>query len=193
MTTAAVPELVLETLLGGVFVHYTIAGRRTFYSTDFESERGANFGQFSFLACGMAVTWWVALHVAIRPVNGVISATLLAAALSLYEWARQTIWGRRFGLGLGDQIPEALCEQGPYRLMRHPIYLSYMLTFAAIVIALPHWLTEASFVLNTVLFAYMAFDDERRLLASALASDYAAYRERTGMFWPKFGRMSPGR
>jgi len=193
MAMATVPELALEALLGGVFVHYMVAGRRTFYSADFEYERGAQVGQVSFLVCGMMATWWVALHVTMRLVNGVIAAVVLTAAVSLYEWARQTIWGRRFGLGWGDQIPEELCDQGPYRLVRHPIYLGYMLTFVAIVIALPHWLTAASCALNIAIFTYAAFDDERRIAGSAISADYAAYRRRTGMFLPRFNRAAPGR
>ena len=69
----------------------------------------------------------------------------LALSVALYEWARQTIWGRRFGLGWGDHVPEALCASGPYRYIRHPIYLSYLLAFLAVLIALPHWITAAIF------------------------------------------------
>jgi protein-S-isoprenylcysteine O-methyltransferase Ste14 len=79
-----------------------------------------------------------------------------------------------------------LCERGPYRFVRHPIYLSYMLAFGAVVIALPHWVSALMFIVSIAIFTHAAFTDERTLARSALAADYAAYRERAGMFWPRF-------
>jgi protein-S-isoprenylcysteine O-methyltransferase Ste14 len=58
---------------------------------------------------------------------------------------------------------------------------------------LPHWLTAAILLLNATLFVLVAFDDERKLAASPLAADYASYRERTGMSFPKFSPAAPGR
>ena len=81
-------------------------------------------------------------------------------------------------------MPETLCDEGPYRYIRHPIYLSYVLAFLAVLIALPHWITALSFLLNFALSVGAARSDERVLAGSALAADYAAYRERTGMFLP---------
>ena len=192
MIFPAWPDLILLLLLGGAWVHYMVAGGRTLYSESMQWERGAAVFQFTFL-CGTGATWFVGFHQPIRPLNAVISAMVLAAALGLYEWARHAIWGRRFGLAFGDQVPDELCTQGPYRLIRHPLYLAYMLTFVAIFIALPHWLTGAALAANTVIFVLSAFDDERRLVASAISADYQAYRKRTGMFVPRFSSAAPGR
>jgi len=186
-------QLTLLFFLGGTFLHFMIAGGRTLYTTDPESERGSLIGQVSFMISGTLVVWWLGAYVSIRPANGVFAAGLLAVAIGLYEWARHTIWGRRFGYGWGDHVPEALCMSGPYRFIRHPIYLSYMLAFLASAIALPHWLTTATLVSNVVLFSYAAHSDERTIDTSALAADYAAYRERAGMFWPRLSRSAPGR
>jgi protein-S-isoprenylcysteine O-methyltransferase Ste14 len=68
-----------------------------------------------------------------------------------------------------------------------------VLAFLAVLIALPHWITGLSFLFNLVLSIFAARSDERVLAASPLAADYAAYRERTGMFLPKFSRPAPGR
>jgi len=188
-----VPQGLLLFLLGGVFLYFLQAGGRTFYYTDSASEPGAAVGQLSFLATGTIPIWFLGLHQAIPWINGIAAALLLALSVALYEWARQTIWGRRFGLGWGEHVPEALCATGPYRYIRHPIYLSYLLAFLAALIALPHWLTATIFFANAALFTYAAVDDEKKLAASPLAAEYAAYRERTGMFLPSFSRAAPGR
>jgi len=54
-------------------------------------------------------------------------------------------------------------------------------------------LPQVLLLLNATLFILVAFDDERKLAASPLAADYAAYRQRTGMFFPRFSSRAPGR
>jgi protein-S-isoprenylcysteine O-methyltransferase Ste14 len=146
--------------------------------------------QGSFVFGGVVPTWFLGLHHPIHHMNGILSAMTLVLSLALYEWARHTIWGLRFGLGWGEHVPEAVCERGPYRFLRHPIYLSYMLAFAAVLIALPHWLTALMFAGNVALFTHAAISDERTLARSALAAEYAGYRRRAGMFWPRLGAAS---
>ncbi len=83
-------------------------------------------------------------------------------------------------------VPETLCDSGPYRYIRHPIYLSYVLAFLAVLVALAALDHDGHFLLNLVVFVDCARRDERGIAGSALAADYAAYRKRTGMFLPKF-------
>jgi protein-S-isoprenylcysteine O-methyltransferase Ste14 len=186
MKLPSLPHVILLFFLGFVFMHFLLAGARTFYSENMQEEPGAPLAQFSFLASGIVPTWFLGLYQPIHRTNGILAAIVLALAVALYEWARHTIWGRRFGVGWGDHVPAELCERGPYRFVRHPIYLSYMLAFGAVLIALPHWISALMFVLNVTIFTYAAFTDERSLARSAIAADYANYRERAGMFWPHF-------
>jgi protein-S-isoprenylcysteine O-methyltransferase Ste14 len=181
-----VSQAVLLFFLGGVFLHFMLAGARSFYyNVAALNEPGAAIGQWAFLVGGTLPVWFLGLRQSIPPINAFFATAVLLLAVALYEWARHAIWGRRFGLGWGDHVPEELCVQGPYRLVRHPIYLAYMLAFLAALIALPHWLTASSFVANVVLFVHGARHDEHRIDSSALAAGYAAYRERTGMFLPR--------
>ena len=146
-----------------------------------------------FIFTGAIPIWFVGLHQVIRPLNGLVGAALLVTSVSLYEWARHAIWGRRFGIGWGEHVPEAVCSQGPYRLVRHPIYLSYLLAWLAALIALPHWLTAAIFAVECHIVRDSRRSTRSMLAGSALAADYAAYRARTGMFLPRFSRAMPGR
>jgi len=186
-------QAVLLVALGGTFVHFTIAGGRTFHSANLADEPGALLGQFAFYVGGVMPAWFLGLHQVVAPANGIIAVVLLACSLALYEWSRHVIWGRRFGLGWGDHVPEAICEEGPYRRVRHPIYLSYLLAYASVLVALPHWLTAGTFLGAVILFTHGARHDERVIDSSALAAGYAAYRERCGMFLPRVSRPAPGR
>ena len=113
------------------------------------------------------------------------SSSSRLTSIALYEWARAAIWGRRFGIAWGDHVPEELCEAGPYRYVRHPLYLSYMLAWLAALVALPHWSTAVLLVVNVVVFTVAARSDEATIGTSPLAAAYAEYRGRAGMFWPR--------
>jgi protein-S-isoprenylcysteine O-methyltransferase Ste14 len=184
------PHLILLFFLGGAFLHFMQAGARTFYYTTGDAGPGAALGQGTFLFGGVIPVWFLGVHRPIHLANGIAAAALLVGAIGLYEWARHINWGRRFGLGWGDHVPEELCEHGPYRLVRHPIYLSYMIAFLASFVALPHWLTALMVVFNAVLFAHAARDDEQRIAQSPLAAAYAQYRTRVGMFFPRVSAIS---
>jgi protein-S-isoprenylcysteine O-methyltransferase Ste14 len=187
------PQLVLLLFLGGVFIHFLHAGARVLYSRDMSNERGALIAEAAFMLGGIIPVWVLGLfYVPIHLVNGIVAAGLLAASIALYEWARHTIRGRRFGIGWGDHVPEELCESGPYRRIRHPIYLAYMLAFLAAFVALPHWITLALLAANIALFMHASLSDEAKIAVSALAADYAEYRKRAGRFWPKFSSAAPG-
>ena len=184
MVRPTLPHFILLFFLGGTFLHFLLAGGRTFYSSYRASEPAAWIAEIAFGLGGTATVWYLGLHRQIALPNGIAAAALMLASLSLYEWARHTIWGRRFGLGWGNHVPDALCEAGPYRRIRHPIYLAYMLAYLAAFVALPHWLTAATLVGGIALFTHAARSDEAGIATSAIAADYAAYRTRAGMFWP---------
>ncbi|MET0540206.1 MAG: isoprenylcysteine carboxylmethyltransferase family protein [Variovorax sp.] len=193
MIVPTIPQAILLFLLGGVFLHFLMAGGRTFHVVNADLEPAAWISQIMFVFGGTVAAWYLGLHQPMHPLNGVIAALLLAISLSLYEWARHTIIRRRFGIAGSGHVPEALCDAGPYRFIRHPIYLGYMLAHLAVLAAIPHWVTAAIFAAVAAICAYWAIDDERALMASGLAADYASYRQRTGMFLPKLSRAAPGR
>jgi protein-S-isoprenylcysteine O-methyltransferase Ste14 len=183
----SVPNAIFLFVLGGAFLHFLLAGGRTF-APSADDDRGAGWGQFSFLATGTVATWFVGLNVPIRLYNGIVSGILLLCSLSLYEWARHVIKGRRFYLAWSGNVPETLCVEGPYAYIRHPIYVSYILAFLAAFVALPAITTFVAFLFNVVLFTHAALSDERGLSTSTLAADYTQYKMSTGMFFPMVSR-----
>lgn len=174
------------------FYYFLLAGGRTF-EIDEGDEWSALLAQLSFAGTGMGGTLVLGLGGGSVPRwNAVAGGALMAGAIALYEWARHTIRNRGFHIAWTGEVPAAVCEAGPYRFIRHPLYTSYILAFAAQLAALPSFWTVAIFLFNASLFVHAAFDDERSLSHSGLAADYAGFRCRTGMFLPRLGRPEEG-
>jgi protein-S-isoprenylcysteine O-methyltransferase Ste14 len=85
-------------------------------------------------------------------------------------------------------VPAArhLVTDGPYALARHPIYAAYIIQYLGLLVSHP------TPQLAAVLAAWMALlivraRYEEEVLGAAFP-EYAAYRARTGMFWPRLRR-----
>jgi protein-S-isoprenylcysteine O-methyltransferase Ste14 len=110
---------------------------------------------------------------------------LLASIVVVILGTLFTIWslatlGRNFGL-----FPEVrgLVLRGPYRLVRHPVYLGEMIAALGLLIARPHPLTFVVFGVFAVL-QYARTIYEERALAAAYPDEYAAYRRQVARLVP---------
>lgn len=124
--------------------------------------------------------------VAYLPVEDSTSTTLLLVSTAVVVTGTLfTIWslawlGRCFGL-----LPEVrgLVLRGPYRLVRHPVYLGELISAVGILIAKPHPVILAT-VLLFVGLQYMRTEFEERALCRAFPADYPRYRERVPRLVP---------
>ena len=178
-------HLAVSLWMASPFVYFLTAGAKTFNIPAGDS--GAVLGQLSFVS-GMACVLGLGFYQALVWYQLLCGAVLALCSVVLYEWTRRTVIDRNFYTALGGEVPAAVCRSGPYKFVRHPFYLSYVIAFLGLVAAFPSLATGFVCLLNIGLFLYMAFDDERVLLLSPLAADYQAYRLRTGMLLPRLGR-----
>jgi len=83
------------------------------------------------------------------------------------------------------EMPEhqRLVTWGPYRYVRHPSYLGYILMFTGMFLLWPNLLTLLS--LPAILGYYKLTFQEERLLAQRFNKEYAEYQRKTGRFIPK--------
>ena len=87
----------------------------------------------------------------------------------------------------------SLVAGGPYRYVRHPLYLGEMAAVWSYTLAYPSRFSLGVVLLFTALQCWRARVEERKLLEHY--PDYAAMRERTGFLWPQLcgGRRGQGR
>lgn len=168
------------------FTHFLYGGARTFKWNDGD-ELASGLAQLAFVG-GPLAAFLLAFRTRITLENGLAALTLLLVAVTLYEWARRTVQGRGLHIAWSGDVPESLCADGPYRLVRHPFYLSYMLAFVALVVAIPTLPVMAVTVAGLALFAHAIVSDERSLANSSLGDAYSDYKRSTGMLIPRLGR-----
>lgn len=119
-------------------------------------------------------------------VAGILLYSLAVAVfLSAIESAKRTRLQRAF---VDEPLPDRLITDGPYRWVRHPFYVGYILG----AIAAP--VSTASTGLALIAIAmigltwFAALREERAWLRSPRGEAYREYQARTGMFLPFIGR-----
>lgn len=132
-------------------------------------------GQFGLLALLLLPPWQLAW----RPAG----VTLLTASVLIGTW---TLWFNRPGnFNVRPQPHESghLVTSGPYRFVRHPMYVSLLLGAAGWAVCAGSWAHGVVVVLLVLVLNYKASFEEQLLLRRW--PGYADYCLRTGRFLPR--------
>ena len=100
-----------------------------------------------------------------------------------------TIWcyvimGNTWRIGVNPSEKTKLVDQGPYRIIRHPIYVFQIVMLAGAAVLLPTVLALVTLVIHYLSILAKAADEEAYLL-TAHGQEYGDYLSRTGRFLPK--------
>ncbi len=124
-----------------------------------------------------------------------ISWAVTAVGLLLYGLAFVLRWWGMITLGpqwgihiLGENkltdVPRRLVRTGPYRYMRHPIYLGVFLEVVGIPLATNSWATVVfALLVNVPLQVMRTYLEERRLL-ELFGDEYRRFQREHWAFWP---------
>ncbi len=112
---------------------------------------------------------------------GVAFAVLLAAGAAIGIWTLSANRPGNFNIRPEPKAGGVLVTRGPYRWIRHPMYLAVILVAAALAAAGDAWSWPAWILLLAVLFA-KARREERAL--ALVHPGYADYRARTRAILP---------
>lgn len=141
---------------------------------------------FASIAAALAlIIYRIGAHPRVDVLPAVLGSGLALGAQALFWSALKAHQGYHPWGAFASDVPPAIVSEGPYRLIRHPFHVAYVLAFAAGVVfseepvlwAVPAWMMT--------LYALAAAQEERLLLASPLGTRYGAYRRRTGAFVPR--------
>lgn len=151
---------------------------------------------FGLSALGVALSWagvtpqLAASGTVVATVLEIAGMFLIVGAIALIA---ATIATHRVPLALwhqeGEQnAPVHIVTYGPYGLVRHPFYVSFILLLAGSALIARDVITLAALPLGVLSLDWTARTEETKLLASSLGDEYGAYRERTGRFMPRLAR-----
>jgi protein-S-isoprenylcysteine O-methyltransferase Ste14 len=87
----------------------------------------------------------------------------------------------RRSFGVAPQV-RALVRNGPYRFIRHPLYVGEIVTLTGAILVGPSWQKVVILMVTVALQVYRAIQEER--LLSAHDPEYAAYMTATKRFVP---------
>ena len=128
----------------------------------------------ALLILNTAGTLWVGLGIGLY-------AVALALFLSAIEAARRAPMTRTF---VYEPRCDRILKTGPYRVIRHPIYLSYSLAWLAAPVATHSLVLLATAIFMIGCYLRSAAEEERRLSAGRLAGEYRNHLESTRRFVP---------
>jgi len=114
-----------------------------------------------------------------------LGAGLGAAGLILLVWVHQTL-GKYWSTTLQLKKEHALVTSGPYRWVRHPMYMALVLLFVGLFLVSAVWPFLLLIVVSVLMF-YRVVGKEETMMVEQFGEDYRRYMERTGRFLPLRG------
>jgi Phospholipid methyltransferase len=142
----------------------------------------------------VVVGWWtlpflpasILIPPLVNPRGALVGVLLLGAGYAGTLWCYQAM-GDAWRMGVCRNEKTTLVTRGPYRFIRHPIYVFQTLMVAAVALLLPSLAAFAILLMHLGCVLSKAVDEEAHL-RSLPDAGYAAYCARTGRWFPRFHR-----
>jgi len=125
-----------------------------------------------------------------QPVAFSLAGIIVVASACLLFVCSLRCHPRKPGKAFATIAPDTLVKRGPYGVVRHPIYLSYIMAWLGMVLLTGSTLVAILTAWMTVLYTIAARMEEDVIRQSANATRYLSYTRDVGMFLPKL-RVRP--
>lgn len=117
---------------------------------------------------------WSALGVALQSIS-----------VFLFGWCIGTSGRRNLSLAFGDSRSTQLLTDGPYSVVRHPFYTSYIVFWIGGIAVACSVFTIAMALVMIVIYFYAARREDE-VLAKRFADEFVQWHGNTGAFFPKW-------
>jgi protein-S-isoprenylcysteine O-methyltransferase Ste14 len=138
---------------------------------------------------GEQLPWAGIISSWVHPASLVFGLALMTTGYAGTLWCYAAM-GNAWRMGVDRTDQTTLVTRGPYRFVRHPIYLCQLLMVAAITLLLPSVLSLAILTVH-LLCVWIKAADEDSFLRSIQSREYEEYRARTGAWFPRMLRRKP--
>lgn len=123
----------------------------------------------------------------VTPLGFGLGLLFIAAGQAGTYWCYSAL-GQSWRIWIDRSEQTAMVTNGPYRLMRHPIYSFQILLLVGMTCLIPTLLSVLIVTVHLILVVVKSRDEEIHM-STLHGEEYRGYLTRTGMFLPKLGTM----
>ena len=131
----------------------------------------------------VATPWLSFANYAFQPLLFWIGVATMVVTLCLF-WRSHADLGRNFSAKLVIRQTHGLVTTGVYRLIRHPMYTSFLLWSLMQVLLLPNWITGVAGVLGFCILYCARIRREEQLMLHKFGDEYREYMMHTKRLVP---------
>jgi protein-S-isoprenylcysteine O-methyltransferase Ste14 len=113
-----------------------------------------------------------------------LGAVAMPAGLWLF-WRSHADLGESWSVTLELNADHRLVTRGVYRLVRHPMYLSFFVLGIGQALLLANWIAGLSGLVATALLVAVRLPHEEAMMIEAFGDEYRSYMRRTGGILPR--------
>jgi protein-S-isoprenylcysteine O-methyltransferase Ste14 len=118
-----------------------------------------------------------------NPWSVALGAIILVTALWTFRRSHKEL-GRNWSISLEIRDQHKLVSGGPYALVRHPMYTSFLLLALGQAFLLSNWVIGLAGLLGFAVLFFLRVDKEERMMLEAFGPQYRDYMERTKRIIP---------
>ncbi len=118
---------------------------------------------------------------------GVLLGTVITIGGIAATYLAQVSMGKSWRIGVREDERTELVAQGPFAVVRNPIFSCMLVTAAGLVVLMPNWLSVASFAALLVAVELQVRFVEEPYLLRTHGQRYRDYASRVGRFVPGLG------
>ena len=115
-----------------------------------------------------------------------LGAVITAAGLWVF-WRSHADLGTNWSLSLAVRSDHRLVTRGVYRIVRHPMYSSFLLFAVGQALLLPNWLAGLAALIAVALMCIFRVPREEAMMCEHFGQEYREYMRRTGSVVPWLG------
>lgn len=109
---------------------------------------------------------------------------LILAGNLLFIWSHRAL-GRNWTPFLEIRKGHTLVTNGPYRFVRHPMYLAFFLIGIGVSLLSANWIVALSYMLPMTNMYLFRISDEEKMMEEQFGKKYKEYMQNTGRLIPK--------
>lgn len=176
-------EKIIVLILYTTIIVGFIWARFTFFRSDHQSSKLVTILYDPIVFTFVFLSYWSLSTLKGIPTSKLIIGCIsLTLAATLFIWSLKTAKGARLALNFDV---DRIYKSGAYGFVRHPLYVSYSITWITIAAICDYTLLYLPLVYLLVFYLIAARKEEKKIMEGSHSEEYRHYKQNVGMFFPR--------